>query len=358
MGIPPTGCESTRPPFGFGVCARRCFSVAPVDMSRTRSALVLSDIHYASAAEKARGSFELEIIPNPLLRLFVRLFRSIVWRRDPFAHNHLFDRVLNEARDTDYVFANGDFSCDSAFIGVSDPPSMESARICLDRLRARYGEKLHSTLGDHELGKTSLFGGRGGMRLASWHAALGALQLKPFWNIEIGRYQVIGITSSLVALPVYEPETLPEELLQWRELRHHHLNEIRTAFAELSPASRVILVCHDPSALPFLWSEPVIQRKCFQIAHAIIGHLHSNLFLWQSRLLSGLPTILFLGNSIRRMSAALAKAKCWKYFNVTLCPSLAGIQLLKDGGYYELELDPDARQPVRFTFRHLPWTAD
>jgi hypothetical protein len=68
-----------------------------------------------------------------------------------------------------------------------------------------------------------------------------------------------------------------------------------------------------------------------------------------------MPTIRFLGNSIRRMSAGLSAARGWRPFRVRLCPSLAGIQLLKDGGYLELRLDPEAEQPAATRFHRLPW---
>jgi hypothetical protein len=39
---------------------------------------------------------------------------------------------------------------------------------------------------------------------------------------------------------------------------------------------------------------------------------------------------------------------------VRLCPSLAGIELLKDGGYLTAELDPEARSPLRVHRHRLP----
>jgi hypothetical protein len=33
-----------------------------------------------------------------------------------------------------------------------------------------------------------------------------------------------------------------------------------------------------------------------------------------------------------------------------LCPALGGIQLLNDGGYFTVSLDPGARRPAEFTF--------
>jgi hypothetical protein len=38
---------------------------------------------------------------------------------------------------------------------------------------------------------------------------------------------------------------------------------------------------------------------------------------------------------------------------VRLCPSLAGIELLNDGGYYTAELDAEAKKPIQFQFHRL-----
>ena len=83
------------------------------------------------------------------------------------------------------------------------------------------------------------------------------------------------------------------------------------------------------------------------------GH---NLVLRHSRLLAGIPAIGFLGHTVERLSRSLNEARHWRPFNVRLCPALAGIELLKDGGYYAVELDPEARQPARFQFHRLTRT--
>jgi hypothetical protein len=324
-------------------------------VAETLSILVLSDIHYAGAAEKLRGWREDEIIRNPALRWAVRSYRRYIWRRDPFAHNGLLDRFLGEAPPADLVFANGDYSCDTAFVGLSDDASYQSASECLAKLRDKFGTRLHLTIGDHELGKTSLFGGCGGMRLTSWHRAQDGLGLLPFWRINASDYVLMGVTSSLLALPVYGPETLTEELTEWEQLREEHLRKIRQAFDELTTDQRVILFCHDPSALPFLWREERIRAKLHQVRTTIIGHLHSDLYLWQSRLLAGMPAIHCLGNSVRRMSVALHEARHWRPFQVQLCPALAGIELLKDGGYLSLELDSSSKHSLRICFHPLSW---
>jgi hypothetical protein len=322
-------------------------------MQKTGTILVLSDIHYACAAEQARGHTEYAVIRNPWLRLATRGFRHFIWLRDPHAHNHLLDLFLAQAGTPDYVIANGDYSCDSAFVGVSDEATCQSARECLIQLRQRFGASFYATLGDHELGKMSLFGHVGGLQLASWYRAQTDLGLRPFWQVTWGRYSLMGIVSSLVALPVYAPEALPLELPEWGQLRAGHLAEIVQAFSALRPEQRVLLFCHDPSALPFLWGQDAIRAKLGQVELTVIGHLHSRLILWKSRLLAGMPTITFLGNSIRRMSAALHHARHWRQFNVRLCPALTGIELLRNPGFSALYLDAQAQQPARFAQHRL-----
>ncbi len=316
---------------------------------------IVSDIHYAGAAERARGAdYENACISNPLLRSAVRLYRRFFWLNRPLEKGYLLDRFLEQVGEPDYLIANGDYSCDSQFIGVSDEAACQSVRECLDKLRARFGERLLINFGDHELGKVSFFGGRGGMRLASWDRAEQALGLRPFWQLTIGRYVAIGVVSSLIALPVFEPDTLAQERAGWERLREAHLAAIREAFNSLATNQRVLLFCHDPTALPFLAEEPAVQARLSQIEQTIIGHLHSNLVLWKSRWLAGMPRITFLGHTAKRLSTALRRGKSWTPFRVRLCPSLAGIELLKDGGYLTADLDPRGEQPLRFRRHWLP----
>jgi len=324
-------------------------------MAYTTTLGILSDIHYAGAAEQARGDdFEVRSIANPLLRMVVRTHRHFLWLRHPLHQNHLLDEFLERSGSFDYVIANGDYSCNSAFVGLSDGAACQSVRECLGKLRQKFGANLRANYGDHELGKVSFLGGRGGMRLASWRRAREDLGLAPFWQLEIGKYVLIGLVSSLVALPVFEADTLPEERGEWGRLREEHLAEIRQAFSSLQPGRRVLLFCHDPTALPFLGREEAVRLRLPQIEQTIIGHLHSNLILWKSRRLAGMPRISFLGHTAQRLSTALREARQWRPFNVRLCPSLAGIELLKDGGYLTAELDPEGGRPARFQFHPIP----
>jgi 3',5'-cyclic AMP phosphodiesterase CpdA len=316
---------------------------------------VVSDIHYASAAEQARGDdYEFRDLHPALLRAAFRVYRHTIWMRHPLRHNAQLERFLAAAGEPDLVVANGDYSCGTGYVGVSDDAAMQSAREVLARLRARFGERLRLNLGDHELGKLNVSGSRGGMRLESWRRCVQELGLQPFWQETRGDYVLLGVASTLIALPVFGADVLPEERADWERLRAQHLAEIRAAFAALPPRARVLLFCHDPTALPFLWEETAVRARLGQVEATVIGHLHSRLYLWPSRVLAGMPVIRCLGHTARRMSTALSQARRWRPFRVRLCPSLAGIELLKDGGFLTIELDAAARQPARFVFHPLP----
>jgi hypothetical protein len=326
-----------------------------INVSGKVTVAILSDIHYAGYAERARGNdYELRAITNPLLRTFTRIFRHLIWMREPLNQGAQLDRFLDEVESPNFVVANGDYSCDSGFVGVCDGVVFQSAQECLGKLRAKFGDRIKFTLGDHELGKLPLIGGNGGMRLASWKLATESLSLEPFWQLVIGTHVLMGVASPLIALPANKPDTLPGEWPEWLRLRAAHLAEIRAAFDALRRDQRVILFCHDPTALPFLWREDSVRRRLPQIEQTIIGHLHTRLVLWKSRLLSGIPTVCFLGNSVRKFTSALHEAHHWRPFRVRLCPALAGIELLNDGGYYTVEIDPGANIPAKFKFHPLP----
>jgi 3',5'-cyclic AMP phosphodiesterase CpdA len=84
---------------------------------------ILSDIHYASTAEQARGEdYEFRYLYNPLLRQMIRAYRRYYWLRYPLRQNYLLDRFIEQAvaLQPDYVIANGDFAVNSAFLGLSD----------------------------------------------------------------------------------------------------------------------------------------------------------------------------------------------------------------------------------------------
>lgn len=326
-------------------------------MSKATHLALVSDVHYASPEEAARRAVMFAPIRGRWRRWLVRQYRHWFWLRDPFGHNHQLERFLDGTRGVDFAVANGDYSCDSAYVGVCDDAAFASARLCLERLRGQFGERFQATLGDHEIGKQMLAADEGGLRLDSYRRAVRELRIEPCWSRPMGRYALIGVTSTLAALPVFERETLPGELHEWRELRREHLAAVERRFDAVRPGERILLFCHDPTALPFLGRLPAVRAKWPQIERTVIGHLHSRLFVRLSALLSGMPEIGFLGHTPRRLSRALREARHWHPFRILLCPSLAGLQIFKDGGYYTVELDPDARRPARFEFHPLAWSA-
>jgi hypothetical protein len=316
---------------------------------------VLSDIHYAGPTESTAGDdYETRDIQPRWLRCALQLYREHVWLRYPLRQNPQLDRFLAGVGPVDYAIANGDYACNVAAVGLSDDGAMESAQECLGKLRAHFGGKLRVNFGDHELGKLRLLGTRGGLRLRSWQRCREELGLEPFWRLELGNYVLFNCVSTLVALPLFEADLLPAEKPAWEELRTQHFAEICAAFTALRPEQRVLFFCHDPTALPYLWRDDRVREKLPQIERTLIGHLHSPLYLRLSKLLCGLPVMHRFGHSVHRMSAALNEARFWRDFRVLLCPSLAGIDLLKDGGYYTAELDADAQTPARFQFHALP----
>lgn len=315
-----------------------------------------SDIHFAGPIEQARGEdTDLRRIPNRLQRAALRAWRHWFWMRHPLGNNALLDLFLAQARAAgcDRAVVNGDYAADTASLGLSDPGTYESARLCLGKLRAAFPRRLHLVLGDHELGKLSFFGHYGGLRWESWQRATNQLGLHSFWTSDLGVYRLIAVTSTLVALPLFASDMLPEERPLWEETRAVHLGLITQAFETTASTRRILLFCHDPSALPFLESLPAVRQRLDRIELTVIGHLHSEWILWKSRLLAGMPRLPWFGTSIERMSSALRRARTWQRFHVRLCPSLAGIQIERGGGWVLLELDPTGRKPLLWQLNRL-----
>lgn len=314
--------------------------------------LVLSDIHRAGARERERRGFDSRAVSNAFLRTFQRVYRRHVWLDDPMAHNHLLDAVLGRVRAPAQVVANGDLTLDTGFVGVSDDAAMESAAEALALLRTAYPGRVRAVIGDHDLGKVSFVGGTGGIRRRSLERCEAELGIPRLWHEDFPGWRWIGVTSSLVAWPVFESESLPEERDWWRLAHAAHLAAVDALFREAADVGqRVLLFCHDPTALPFLHRLPGV-RRCFPgRVRTVIGHLHTRLVLRVARVLSGVPRIGWAGHSIRRYTTALREARCWRDFGLQFCPSLTGVQLLKDGGYLLGEMGEE----LRFECHRLPW---
>ncbi|WCJ58726.1 metallophosphoesterase [Fontisphaera persica] len=324
-------------------------------MGEALTVLVASDFHYAGPTERRRRGYESRGLRPWWMRWYVRAYYRWVWMADLTAHYVQLRQFLHLAPPADWLIVNGDYSCDSAFLGVMEEGAFESASQCLAQLRQHAGERFAATIGDHELGKRRLGGDLGGLRAESFRRAVEGLGLKPFWELRLGRYVLMGVTSTLLALPVYGREGLAEELPQWQAWRAEHLEAIRAAFRGLRAGERVLLFCHDPTALPFLLEEQAVAARLNQVEHTIIGHLHTPVVFRASGWLAGMPEVRHLGNVPRRLSSALRRAQDWQPFNVVLCPSIAGTQLFKDGGFLTLQLHPGAEAPLRIQRHRLPW---
>ena len=111
--------------------------------------LVVSDIHYAAATEQSREGYEANSIKSRFGRCALKLFRDRIWLQHPTRQNHLLDQFVSAVGDADLVVANGDYSCNTGFVGVADDAAFESAQVCLTILRKKFGSKFQATIGDH-----------------------------------------------------------------------------------------------------------------------------------------------------------------------------------------------------------------
>ncbi|MDA7915997.1 metallophosphoesterase [Verrucomicrobia bacterium] len=306
--------------------------------------LILSDIHYACDAEKARGDFRTKGITNPITRFIVGRWSDWLWEGDPFEKNEAFHRFLDRDYNVDLVVANGDYSADSAFIGIADDAAHESAQFVMAKLENKFGDRLISTIGDHELGKISPDGGRGNMAIAGLHRSHALPTVATQWKKQHDNLVIIGVNATLIALPALARDMLPEEVAEWQHHRKEHIDWINSTFDALGSDEQVILFCHDPTALPYLHEMKSVRNRLTQIEHTVIGHLHSQWILTTAGYISGFPIINFLGAGVQRVSHGLNQAKCWKDFNLLFCPALDGIKWHKGASVL---LDIDAKDPER-----------
>jgi hypothetical protein len=112
------------------------------------------------------------------------------------------------------------------------------------------------------------------------------------------------------------------------------------AFEALPRRARVILFCHDPSALDVLGRLPVVQSKLSQIALTVIGHLHSPGLLWVARRAARLGSRWTPRYPVARIVAkGLAGVRSWELFHPVVCPSTFGTGHLAAGGLLLIEDD-------------------
>lgn len=316
--------------------------------------IIASDLHYAGPIEQQRNDHELGVATNRIQRLLVRMYRKYIWLDSPQAHSYLLDTFLDTAPQADTIILLGDLSCDTKFVGVSDPGAKQSAKLCLHKIKSHFKKEVYATPGDHDLGKMSLVGGVGGPRIESWRVWTEELGLPGLWSFDLGTFTFIGLASTIIALPVFEPEMLPQERPQWFRIREDYLAKVSSLLEDVRPKQNLVLCLHDPTALPYLYELDALQKRVDKLFVTFIGHLHSRAVYKLASKLVGMPRIQILGNTIRRMSSALKQGAVWKKFKLQLCPSLTGIQLFKDGGFLILNYD-NQTESLTWEFKPLPW---
>lgn len=319
--------------------------------------LVVSDLHRAGPGERQRRGFDERVVRGRMARVLSRWYRRHVWLADPMAHNHLLGEILRREAGSAWVVANGDFTLDTAFVGVSDDAALESAAEALAELRSMPGAAVRGVLGDHDLGKKSLVGDAGGPRWRSLERCESELGLPRLWHEDFPGWRWVGVTSTLLAWPVFRPEAPAGEWDRWDRAHREHLGAVEALFSEAAAdGRRLVLFCHDPTALPFLGRLEGVRRALPLLETTVIGHLHSPWVLRVGQSLSGMPRIGWAGHTVRRYSTALGQARWWRTFRVTLCPSPTGIQCRRDGGYLVGDWPP-ASGGLTWDRRPLEWDA-
>ncbi len=324
---------------------------------------VLSDIHLVGPAELAlanAGYGSIRAHPDPV----ARAWRQGLYRvRRRFWNGHLkwrhtaFLQALDEVagRNPDWVIANGDYGGDLGGIGLSHRATLDSASLVVELIRNRFPGRSRFVFGDHDLGKYSTLLREGGIRLDSLDLGERQLQIPSFWHEINGDVHLIGVNSSLFTLDLFLPEAIADEIPEWRRRRAAHIAQVIEAFDQLPARARVLLFCHDPSALTILGELPAIRRKLHQIEMTVIGHLHSPTLLRLARYAARLSGIKPRYPVARIVAKGIAGARQWTRFNPVVCPSTFGTGHHVAGGILLVTLNGAGRlcaQRIRVHRRH------
>jgi hypothetical protein len=310
---------------------------------------VLSDLHVLGLreTERSRRIAQDLAVDRPFAdRAWQRGLHRVrrrLWNRRAEERDACFHLALDEIAPLhpDWIVANGDFSGDTAGIGLSDPHVFESVARVVDLLRRTFPDRCLFVFGDHEIGKYSTELKRGGIRLASLRRGEEDLGLESFWHRVENGIHLIGVNSSLLSLSLFLPEALPAEIPAWQERRAQHLKLIREAFSRVPPGDRILLFCHDPSALGELAGLPEVRDRIGQIARTVLGHLHIPALLPITRWIGRLP-IRNTRYPVARIIAHGAKSsRSWDQFHPVVCPSAFGLGHILRGGFLHLDVLPD-----------------
>lgn len=310
---------------------------------------VISDIHISGPAEKARSleSYrELGAGLHPLKRKWRRglhRVRTRLWNAHPEWREEAFLRALAHVSefDPDWVIANGDYGSDHGGVGVSDDATFESAAGVIRAIRRMFRDRSRFIFGDHDLGKYSTLLRGGGIRLQSLERGEKKLGIPSFWHEEDEDFHLIGVNSSLFTLDMFLPEALHEEIPRWQEHRDRHVQVVTETFARLPNHARILLFCHDPSALHVLSHIKSVKSRVGQIEMTIIGHLHSPSLLRLARLVPRRASSWKPKYPVARIVAhGLQGVASWRQFRPVVCPSTFGTGHHIRGGVLFLEKNP------------------
>ncbi len=316
---------------------------------------VISDIHvlgpseHERARELTRDLARQHGLVRGVWRRFLHGARNRFWNWRPESRRACFMKALEDMQNwhPDWVIANGDYGGDAEGIGLSHEKTYESAAGVITLMREVFPDRCHFIFGDHDIGKYSTAMRQGGIRLASMDVGEQRLGIRSFWHEQAGSFDLIGINSSLITLDHFLPEALTEEIPEWRRRREEHESRVTETFAALDTNARVILFCHDPSALGILAHNPAIRDKLPQIELTVLGHLHEPRLLSLIQRLPRLPDWTPRYPVARIIREGLRSADTWSLFNPIVCPSPFGTGHHLSGGLLYIEETADRKLVTR-----------
>jgi hypothetical protein len=268
--------------------------------------------------------------------------RTRFWNAHPEWREEAFLRALVHIADykPDWVIANGDYGGDYGGIGVSDDATFHSAAGVIRAIRKVFHEQCRFVFGDHDLGKYSTLLRGGGIRLRSLELGEQRLGIPSFWHEVDEDYHLIGLNSSLITLDLFLPEALTHEIPEWERRRKQHVEEVSETFARLPGRSRILLFCHDPSALHALSHIRPVRNRIKQIEMTVIGHLHAPGLLKLARLVPKSASQWRPKYPVARIIAdGLKGVASWRMFKPVVCPSTFGAGHHLRGGVLLIEKD-------------------
>ena len=308
---------------------------------------VISDIHILGpmemeAAAQAHSGIGHGLHPirrkwrRGLHRVRRRLWNGHLEARVP-AFRHAMARLLEY--DPDWIIANGDLGGDYGGVGLSDDATFESVGVVVKMVRELFADKGLFVFGDHDLGKYSTALRGGGIRLHSLERGEKQLGIPSFWHKKDEDFHLIGVNSSLFTLDFFLPEALAHEIPEWQRLRAEHIERVSHAFDGLPKNARVVLFCHDPSALTALAQVPVVQKRMSHIELTVVGHLHSPSLLRLTKLAKLARRWKPKYPVARIIAQGLNGVDAWAQFNPVVCPSTFGTGHHVAGGLLFIERD-------------------